>query len=220
MENKKVHQPLRFLFVGKFFNTKGGNEIVDVFYKIYHETNHQFELTLVSLGDMNNHVFREFQDEQEYLQSAKEKVKGCPSIQWLTYVENDELLQMMKEFDVGILPSWGDTFGYSILEMQAVGCPVITSNVRAFDEINSEETGWMIRLPLSKHKEVTINNLEEKQKYRKLMQKQLEAIVLDILDRPEQIKQKSLAAYDQVNIQHSLDQYYQKLDQIYKEAFL
>lgn len=220
VESKSINNPIRFLFVGKFFNLKGGNDIVDVFHKIYQETNFQFELTLVSLEDMNNHAFGEYLDSPEYFVSTKQKIEDCPFIELIHYVENTELLEMMKSYDVGILPSWSDTFGYSILEMQASGIPVISSNVRAFEEINNEETGWMIHLPVSKHKEIHFESLEDKHNQRHTMQQQLETIVLDILAHPEQTKEKSLAAYDQVTTQHSVEDYFQTLNQIYRESFL
>ena len=220
VENKSINNPIRFLFVGKFFNLKGGNEIVDVFHKIYQETDYQFELTLVSLEDMNNHAFGKYTDSPEYFESTKHKIETCPSIELVHYIENTELLEKMKSYDVGILPSWSDTFGYSILEMQASGIPVISTNVRAFEEINNEKVGWMIHLPVSKYKEIHFDSLGDKCNQRNSMQQQLEAIVLDILAHPEQTKEKSLAAYDQVTNQHSIEDYFQKLNQVYEESFL
>ena len=147
-------------------------------------------------------------------------IETCPSIELVHYIENAELLEKMKSYDVGILPSWSDTFGYSILEMQASGIPVISTNVRAFEEINNEKVGWMIHLPVSKYKEIHFDSLGDKCNQRNSMQQQLEAIVLDILAHPEQTKEKSLAAYDQVTNQHSIEDYFQKLNQVYEESFL
>lgn len=219
VEKKKNGTPIRFIFVGKFFNIKGGNEIVDVFYKIYQETNYPFELLLVSLEDMKNFVFKDFSDSEQYLNETKEKIKNCPSISLVSYIENTKLLDLLKEYDVGLLPTWADTFGYSVLEMQASGCPVITTNVRALDELNNENTGWKINLTLDQNKEVQIQSIEDKEMLRQSMQRQLEKVVLDILKNPEQIKQKSLQSYDHVMKQHSTEEYYKALNQIYEEAF-
>lgn len=49
----------------------------------------------------------------------------------------------MKQCHIGLLPTFGDTFGFSVLEMQACGCPVITSNNYALPEINNKEIGWI-----------------------------------------------------------------------------
>lgn len=219
VEERTYQQPIRFIFVGKFFNLKGGNEIVDVFDKIYRETDHRFELLLVSLEDMKNYAFGDYGDNEAYLQASKEKIENCPHMKLVSYIENSELLKMLSEYDVGILPTWADTFGYSVLEMQAAGCPVITTNVRALDELNNEESGWKVRLPLNKHKEVAIKSQEEKDNYRKLMQTQLENIILGILENPEQIHQKALNAYDKVTQQHSVEGYYQALNDVYQESF-
>lgn len=219
VERKQTNNPIKFIFVGKFFNLKGGNEIVDVFHKISQETDYKFELLLISLEDMNNHAFGEFKDDTVYFNETKVKIASCPNITLVSYLENKELLERLKEFDVGLLPTWADTFGYSVLEMQAVGCPVISSNVRALEEINNNEVGWILEHPVTEYKEVRINSLEEKENFRANIQKQLETVVLDILKNPEQIKEKRLKAYDQVTNQHNIETYHQKLNEIYREAF-
>lgn len=64
----------------------------------------------------------------------------------------------MKKSDVGLLPTWADTYGYSVLEFQACGCPVISSNTRGLPEINNNEAGWIINMPLTKLKEIDYMN--------------------------------------------------------------
>lgn len=219
VENKRSNHPVKFIFVGKFFNLKGGNEIVEVFDKIYQETDYEFELLLVSLEDMNNHAFGSFKDEEAYFVETKEKIAACPFIQLVSYMENKELLERLKEFDVGLLPTWADTFGYSVLEMQAVGCPVITTNVRALEEINNNEVGWILEHPVTKYKEVHVASQEQKNILRENIQSQLESVVRNILANPQQIKEKSLKAYDQVSSQHSVERYQEKLSELYRESF-
>ncbi|TNT11338.1 glycosyltransferase family 4 protein, partial [Escherichia coli] len=61
------------------------------------------------------------------------------NISLYTNISNMSVLKLMSESSVGILPTWGDTYGYSVLEMQSFGLPVITSNVRALPEINHND---------------------------------------------------------------------------------
>lgn len=44
----------------------------------------------------------------------------------------------MKKAHVCLLPTWMDTFAYSVLEAQACGTPVISTSLRALTEINNE----------------------------------------------------------------------------------
>ena len=59
----------------------------------------------------------------------KKIIKGSD---WITHYEtlpNDYVLELMREQHVGLLPTWSDTYGYSVLEFQGIGVPVITTNV-------------------------------------------------------------------------------------------
>lgn len=219
VEEKEINHVLKFLFVGKFFNLKGGKEIVDVFDKIKKETNFEFELHIVSLGDMKNHAFGEYKDTEEEIEEVNKKIKNNDSITLHHYIENNQLLEMMKTFDVGLLPTWADTYGYSVLEFQASGCPVVSTDVRALPEINNDSVGWMIKLPINEFGEVHIKSHEEKLAARTSMQNQLESIILNILKHPEQLKEKSLNAYDQVTKNHSIEAYMKMLSEIYEENF-
>jgi len=74
-------------------------------------------------------------------------------ITYYEYLPNNEILELMKyKIQVGMLPTRGDTYGYSVLEFQASGCPVISTDVRALLEINNEDCGWIINVPKNKFK--------------------------------------------------------------------
>lgn len=217
--NKKTNNVLKFLFVGKDFVRKGGREIVDVFYQIEKETDFEFELKLVSLGKTDNYAFGMWQDSEEENKGMFDKIYQSEKITLIKQVENPILLQMMKETDVGLLPTWADTYGYSVLEFQASGCPVITTNIRALPEINNEELGWMINLETDHFKEIRILNEEEKNKHRIELQRQLKFIVLEILKHPERVKEKAVLSYDNVSSKNSVENYMLQLSKIYEENF-
>ncbi len=70
--------------------------------------------------------------------------------EWINYfpqLPNSEVLDMMKKAHIGLLPTYADTYGYSVLEFQAAGCPVVTTNVRSLPEINDNDKGWLIEVP-------------------------------------------------------------------------
>ncbi len=50
----------------------------------------------------------------------------------------------MRTADIGMLPSYADTYGFSVLEAQA-GNAVITTDIRALPEVNNPAVGWLIK---------------------------------------------------------------------------
>ncbi|MFW2788163.1 glycosyltransferase, partial [Acinetobacter baumannii] len=63
---------------------------------------------------------------------------------------------------IGLLPTWADTFGYSVLEFQACGCPVISTDVRALSEINNNDIGWLINVDKNKYGEIVVDSYSKK----------------------------------------------------------
>lgn len=104
-------------------------------------------------------------------------------------------MNLLQKSHVGLLPSWSDTYGYSVLEMQAAGVPVITTNIRALPEINSEEVGWMINLPLSNTGEAEYVGVEARSFIRKKLINDLENIIESIVVDRDVIKEKVLNAW-------------------------
>lgn len=219
VELKETNPILKFLFVGKDFTRKGGKEIVDVFSKIKEETHFDFELTIVSLAKSYNYAFGKYQDTEVEVQEMKDKIRNTDWINFYESIDNKKLLEMMKNSDIGLLPTWADTYGYSVLEFQASGCPVITTNIRALPEINNNTIGWVIQLPLDESGEVEVSSINKKQILRKQLQNSLEKIVLEILENPQQIKEKAIKSYDAVTRNHSVKGYMEKLSEIYSENF-
>jgi len=219
VEQKNTSKRIKFLFVGKDFIRKGGKEIVDVFWKIKEETDYEFDLQLVSLGKEKNYAFGKYQDSEADILEVKNKINKCNSITLHEKLENKDLLRLMRQSDVGLLPTWADTYGYSVLEFQASGCPVISTDVRALPEINNNEIGWMINLDTDDFGEVLIDSNFKKIEQRESLQDQLEKIILTIFNNPSQVKEKALNAYDTVSNNHSLEKYMEKLNEIYEENF-
>jgi len=63
------------------------------------------------------------------------KVVKRSDLEILGYVSEQEKWQLLKKADLFVLPSFYEGFGIPILEAQAAGCPVITSNVSSMPEV-------------------------------------------------------------------------------------
>ncbi|MFH1313615.1 MAG: glycosyltransferase [Candidatus Eisenbacteria bacterium] len=89
---------------------------------------------------------------------------GCRSVDFLGYVERDQLLKIVRRAMCVVMPSiWFENFPYSILESFALGTPVVASNIGGMPEsVKHEKTGLLFppgdALALSKR----IEYLQEK----------------------------------------------------------
>ena len=205
---------VKFVFVGNDFVRKGGREILDVFREI-RKSRTDFELHMVTIFEKTDcPVFRSYQDKKGDLNEITNWAKTQEWIHIYKKIPNSEVIQILKKCDVGLLLTWFDTYGYSVLEMQACGLPVITTNVRALPEINCE--GWLLKLPVYLDN-IHSHSLEEKRSLREQMQKQMHDVIIDILDHREVIAQRGRASLDYIKKYHSPKVYASMLEEIYNE---
>lgn len=90
-------------------------------------------------------VGKSFEDETNLIHSELssftkflEKYKNHPKIHLLGYVNNEDLVILINLSAIVLLPSFYEGFGFPILEGQACGVPVITSNISSMPELASE----------------------------------------------------------------------------------
>lgn len=121
----------------------------------------------------------------------------------------------MKISDIGLLPTRADTYGYSILEMQAAGTPVITTNVRAIPEINTDETGWIIEVPKNSMGEANYQTKDDLKKLRETIQNGLTVILEDILLNTDTINPRRKASLDRILKEHNPKDYEKVIEKIY-----
>ena len=214
LEEKKVdfNGKIRFLFVGREFYRKGGYDILRCFERLSQKFD--FELIIVSLLKNINHQIFPKKIELETVKLIN-KYNGS----WLTHfpeLENEVLIRMMKECHVGLLPTYSDTFGYSVLEFQACGCPVITTDIRALPEINNQETGWLIDTG-DKDYQWELPN-PQKIFNNQIIENAIEKIAIQIIDNPSIIKAKAKKSIERIKKYHSPIDYREKIENIYHSA--
>jgi len=164
--------PIRFMMVGAGFFRKGGRELFRVFQKLADDEGLPVRLVIVSSLRIDSYAAHETEEDVAW---AREIIAGKP--EWLEYYEklpNPSVLDLLKGADVGLLPTWADTYGLSVLEAQAAGCPVITTNVRALPEINNNHVGWLIRVPKDDLGEANYTTPEDRENLSQVIQDGLE----------------------------------------------
>lgn len=202
-EKKHAGQEIHFIFVGKDFFTKGGREMVQALSKF--EDKYKFKLTLISsLGYKDTFTGTSYEE----MLRCKAIIEEKNWIDYYPYLPNKEVLEKCKEATVGLLPSVAETYGFAVLEMQAAGCPVVTTNIRAFPEINNEECGWMCRLPLNALGYcIQCSSMN----WSLVLEKELERCFQDIFEYPESIREKGEKALVRIEKMHNPYEYQNEL---------
>lgn len=214
----KTNEPIRFILVGSSFFRKGGKEILLAFEKLKQKYNYPIQLTIISSLQIDNYATQETQEDVVWA-----KAKILENQDWIIHypgLSNQEALIQMKSAHVGLLPSYAETYGFSALELQASGCPVITTNIRAFPEINNEQVGWLIDVPKNNLNEAIYTTIESREEISKRIIAGIENIVHQIVSDPNLVEKKGRAALEKIKHEHSPALYASKLEAIYRRAVL
>ena len=115
----------------------------------------------------------------------------------------------------------GDTFGFSVLEMQACGCPVITTDRQAMKEINADDCGWLIHVPdaiLDCGDDFAHYSKEVVHELSQMIREELIDTLQMILNHPKSIESRALNAQKRIRLHHDPTEYGEKLLRVYQRA--
>lgn len=204
-------KPLKVIFVSNQFFLKGGEAIVaalEEFRKIY-----PVELHIISRFSLSDNVTLHTQEDNErmmdYLKSAS----------WIKYypgLPNDKVLDLMAECHLGVCLSFAETYGYVVLEMQAAGCPVVTTDIRAFPEINSDEIGYIVHYPYRNGRLPNTATKEDVKHITEELKQQFFNVLESIAkDQGCSLAKKAFMAQYKIFNQHNTRRYGEQLAKIY-----
>lgn len=206
---------ISFMFVGRDFFTKGGREIVRAFQNIVER--HGFPITLRIVSSMAAGNYANYATPED-ISVMEQTVKNTEWIEYYRELPNREVIRLMLISHVGMLPTWADTFGYSVLEFQATGCPVISTDVRALPEINNDDIGYLIKVPRNEAGEGLYMTETQRIVMSQVITKGIEDAVLKIFEDKRQIVSKSARSIANVARNHNPADYAEKIRAIYLEA--
>jgi glycosyltransferase involved in cell wall biosynthesis len=208
-ENKLV-----FTLIGADFFRKGGREVLRVFDHLLQQ-NHALKLNIISTLQYDDYASQATEDD---LKEAKRIIRKYPdAIQHYERLPNPKVLELLKESHVGLLPTYGDTYGYSVLEAQACGCPVISTDLRALPEINNDQCGWVINVPKNDWGNGVLGSAKERDRFSKIVTDALLEIMNDLISDPGQISIKGKASMNRILAAHNPEDTALKLMQIYAD---
>lgn len=214
-EKKVASDKLIFTMVGSDFFRKGGKEILRVFDSLLSDKA-SVELNIISTLDYGDYATKTTIDDLTEAQDLINKHSG--SIHYFEKLPNKKVLKKLKNSHVGLLPTYADTYGYSVLEAQACGCPVITTNIRALPEINNNKCGWIIEVPKNRWGNGILNTPEERSQFSDILHARLYEVITNLISNPDQIVKKGRRSLDKIRQNHSPKIAARRLEQIYEKA--
>jgi len=212
---KNNYSKIVFTLIGNQFFSKGGRESYNVIKKLNDEK-YNLELNIVSGMDTDNYASNtNIKDVEFWLP----KLKNTPGIIFHGRLSSEEVKKLYLRSDVILLPTYADTYGYSVLEAQAAGCPVISTNIRALPEINNNEAGWIIEVPKDKNGNAILKTPEDRKELSSIIEQELYRIIKDeIIPNPEIIKKKGEKALQRIRQHHNPNDKAQFLENLYKKC--
>ncbi|MEO5571735.1 MAG: glycosyltransferase family 4 protein [Bacteroidia bacterium] len=203
---------ITFTLVGNELFTKGGREVLRVFDRLL-EKKMSVKLHIVSGFEYGDYATKSTVD--DVTEAVRITAKYPENIFRHSQLPNVKVLELLNLSHIGILTSWADTYGYSVLEAQASGCPVITTNVRALPEINDADAGWVIPVPVNSLGDALCITPEERKKFSDLLTEQLYIVIKDIIDNPAQIETKGKKSIERIVKFHNPEDCAERLEKIY-----
>jgi glycosyltransferase involved in cell wall biosynthesis len=113
------------------------------------------------------------------------------------------VIDLFKQSHLGLLPTYADTFGYSVLESQSCACPVISTDVFALPEVNNNEIGWMIEVQKHPNRNAIINTAEQRINFSKELESRLIELISHIYQNTEEIRLKAEKCLVHIQEHHS-----------------
>lgn len=219
LEIKAVDGKLKAIFVGRDFFRKGGGEVLRAFVRIRRE----FPVELWMIGDPGRLGYScdpAIDDSALCLRMIEDNKEW---VHWTPSLPNDKTLELMRTCDVGLLPTRADTYGYSVLEMQACGLPVITTDVRALPEINDDDCGWVIRGCGKRDGsgvfgEADYSTPEKLLELSQTIERGVYAKVVEAITNRESVVRKGKSSWKRIVAEHDLQKYGDRIFNVYQEA--
>lgn len=212
-KEKPIKSIIQFTIVGADFFRKGGAEILRSLNVLQNQGYSNWHLNIISslkYGD-----YASCSSVSDYTQAIK-MIKACQNITHYKSLNNADVLKVLETSHVALLPTYADTYGYSVLEAQACSCPVISTDVRALSEINNNECGWIIPVPKDALGNAIISTPKQRAEFSSYLENKLTSIIHDILENPGTIRIKAIKAIDRVRKYHNPAKHGEVLNKIYE----
>ncbi|MGB3298917.1 MAG: glycosyltransferase family 4 protein [Phormidesmis sp.] len=203
---------LNLALVGHDFFRKGGLELLVAVDELLQE-HADIQLTIVSKMNAGDYASRAGDSK---INLANDIIAKYPhKILVEESLTPEAVLELLKQSHILCLPTWGETFGYSVLEGQAAGCAAITTNLRALPEINNSECGWVIDVPKLASGDGDIDTLQKREIFREKVTRGVKAALLEALNDRQMLRNKSQMSLARIRAHHDPQSHKATLVKIY-----
>ena len=139
--------PFRLVFVGNHFARKGGCVAVKLAEKA-RQRGLALQLDIVSRLEMGGGIWTDPDDPAAF--APYRALLAQPNVVVHRDLPNNAVLDLLRSAHLSLLPTFGDTFGYSAIESMANHTPVIATRQAALPElIRHGEDGILLDLPVT-----------------------------------------------------------------------
>ncbi|KPC51824.1 glycosyltransferase family 4 protein [Amantichitinum ursilacus] len=137
--------PITLTFIGAEWARKGGAVCARVA-RLLKAAGVPFVLNVISRMDYGIHVYTDTSAEFYANDIAALKTEG---VRLLNGLPNKQVLEILAQSDLCLLPTLDDSFGFNIIESMSYGVPVIASGICAIPEIIDDGVdGFLLKLPV------------------------------------------------------------------------
>ena len=209
--NKNFEDRLIFTIVGSDFFRKGGMEILIAFDRLFKKGITDWQLNIVSKMQYGDYASKTTTRD---LEKAYKIISKYPNHIVHEYsLPNSKVLELFKKTHVGLLPTYADTFGYSVLEAQSYCCPVISTDIRALPEINNSDIGWVINVKKNELGNAILDTEKSRANFSNVLFNGLEKVLTEIFNDSTIIKNMGIECYRRV--ENSIELNTRTLEKIY-----
>lgn len=202
-------------FVGRDFFRKGGREVLDAFLQLRSE-GEPVRLHVISTVEWGDYV------SDSTAEDARKAVEQMHSAgDWLIHdhnLPNEMVLRSLINSHIALLPTYDDTYGFAVLEAQAAGTPVITTDVCVMPEINADTTGWLIPVKQDGYGQALVRTTDDRKTLSRAIVEGVYAAVKGALRDRSIIRSRGEAALARINTEHAPEAYATTLRAIYDQA--
>ena len=207
---------IQFILIGHEFFRKGGGEVLRVFNRLLKQ-GAPIKLTIVSQLKQGDYATRttenDLADAHRLIANNHQNIVHHESLPY------SEVLQLFRSSHIGLMPSWDDSYGYSVIEAQAAGCPVITTDICALSEINSTDKGWVLNISKNPYNNRAIRqNCDQRKALSEEIEEKLYRTIRNILEKSSVIAEKGENAIKYIRNNHDPISHVKKLEYIYRQS--
>lgn len=180
-------QPIRLLFVGNHFARKGGCVALRLA-QIALARGIPLEVEIISKLEVGRVSWTDPLDSAFF--DLYRPLLDLPNVRYWGVLPNRQVIDKVRSSHFVLLPTFGDTFGYSAIEALINGTPVIATKQCALPEfIKDNENGMMLDLPLNEKGEwVHLNSpLRGHKIFQKIHAQEVDRLAEETLSRLEKI---------------------------------